>query len=61
LEFDGTITLKFILESSGVVSLKMVVGIDQASDYLDLDEGRMGLEAKELIFTSWNNIGIFNY
>jgi hypothetical protein len=39
----------------------MIVGIDQASGYLDLDEGRMGLDTKELIFTSWKNIGIFNY
>jgi hypothetical protein len=36
----------------------MVVGIDQASSYLDLDEGRMGLDTKELIF-AWKNIGIF--
>jgi hypothetical protein len=34
-----------------VVSLKMVVGIDQASGYLDLNEGMMGLDTKELIFT----------
>jgi hypothetical protein len=26
--------------------------------YLDLDEGRMGLDTKELIF-AWKNIGIF--
>jgi hypothetical protein len=38
----------------------MVVGKDQASGYLDLDEGRMGLDTKELIFTSWKNIGRFN-
>jgi hypothetical protein len=43
-----------------VVSLKMVVGIDQASGYLDLDEGRMGLDTKEFIFTSWKNMGRFN-
>jgi hypothetical protein len=43
-----------------VVYLKMVVEIDQASGYLDLDEGRMGLDTKELIFT-WENIGIINY
>jgi hypothetical protein len=34
----------------------MVVGIDQSSGYLDLDEGRMGLDTKELIFTAWKNI-----
>jgi hypothetical protein len=38
----------------------MVVGKDQASVYLDLDEGRMGLNTKEFIFTSWKNIGRFN-
>jgi hypothetical protein len=54
-------TLSVYLNRSAVVSLKMVVGIDQASSYLDLDEGRMGLDTKELIFTSWKNKGIFNY
>jgi hypothetical protein len=38
----------------------MVVGIDEASGYLVLDEGRMGLDTKEFIFTSWKNKGIFN-
>jgi hypothetical protein len=43
-----------------VVSLKMVVGKDQASGYLNLERRRMRLDTKELIITLWKDIGRFN-
>jgi hypothetical protein len=43
-----------------VVSLEMVIENDQASSNLDLDRGKKGEDTKELIFTSWKNLGRFD-
>jgi hypothetical protein len=48
---------RLVASIASVVSLKMVIGNDQASGYLDLDRRRKREDTKELIFTSWKNLG----